>query len=163
MDLVTPSFGLIFWHSLIFLMLLFFLSKFAWKPIINFIDQREKKIQISIEKSDQLIKEFQKIENKKKIILKETFEKRDIILKEAVKIKDKIRVRAKKEGLLEREKMLKETEKIIHMKKKDVFKQLKSQIGEISVMIAEKIIIEKLNNKQNKQEEIIKKLVEKLY
>ncbi|WP_185850444.1 F0F1 ATP synthase subunit B [Blattabacterium cuenoti] len=162
MDLVTPSFGLIFWHSLIFLMLLFFLSKFAWKPIINFIDQREKEIQTSIEKSDQLIKEFQKIENKKKIILKEAFEKRDIILKEAVKIKDQIKVKAKKEGLLEREKMLKETEKIIHMKKKDAFKKLKSQIGGISIKIAEKILTEKLNNKQNKQEELIKKLVEKL-
>ncbi|WP_185864525.1 F0F1 ATP synthase subunit B [Blattabacterium cuenoti] len=161
MDLVTPSFGLIFWHSLIFLILLFFLSKFAWKPIMNFIDQREEVIRKSIEKSSQLRKEFKNIEDKKNIILKKALKKRDVILKEAIQIKNKIKIEAKQESILEREIMLKETEKIIQMKKKDAFKEIKNQIGEISTTIAEIIIKKKLDEKNDKQ--IIKNLIEEKF
>ncbi|WP_185869676.1 F0F1 ATP synthase subunit B [Blattabacterium cuenoti] len=162
MDLVTPSVGLIFWHTIIFVTLMLFLSKFAWKPIINFIDQREKKIQISIEKADIIKKELIDVENKKKKILKEIHMKRDIILKEALQIKEKIKIKAKKEGLIEKKKIIEETIKSIKIEKEAVLNELKNKIGGISVKIAEKILIKELNQ-TNKQDEFIKELVDKFY
>ncbi|WP_185867207.1 F0F1 ATP synthase subunit B [Blattabacterium cuenoti] len=161
MDLITPSIGLIVWQSIIFIFLIFFLSKFAWKPIMNFIDQREEEIKISIEKADQVKKELKYIEDKKNQILKETRVKRDMILKEAIQIKEKIKSKAREEGMIEKIKIIEETRKNLQKEKEIAISKLKNKIGNISIQIAEKILKKELyqNDKQNK---FIKELVEKL-
>ncbi|WP_185858589.1 F0F1 ATP synthase subunit B [Blattabacterium cuenoti] len=161
MDLVTPSIGLIVWHSIIFIMLILFLSKFAWNPIINFIDQREEKIRKSIQKANQIQKELQEVKKKKDKILKETQIKRDIILEEAIQMREKIRLKAKKEGILEKKKIIEETKKDIHIKRKVAIQKLKNEIGDISIQIAEKILKKKLDH-IHQQDKFIKKLVDKL-
>ncbi|AWU43932.1 ATP synthase F0 subunit B [Blattabacterium sp. (Cryptocercus kyebangensis)] len=164
MDLITPSIGLIVWQTIIFVILILFLSKYAWKPIIKFIDQREEKIRISIEKANQIQKELDFVEKKKNKILKETRIKRDIILKEALKIKENIKSKAIEEGFLEKKKILKETKKIIQIEKKAAIQDLKNQIGNISIKIAEKILKKELdqNQKTEKQEKFIKEWLNKL-
>ncbi len=161
MDLVTPSIGLIVWHTIIFIILMFFLSKFAWKPIINFIDQREEKIKISIEKADQVKKELKHVEDKKNKILKETYVKKDMILKEAIQIREKIKSKAKEEGMIEKKKIIEETKKNIQIEKKVAIRKLKNKIGDISIQIAEKILKKELDQ-YDKQDQFIKELVDKL-
>ncbi|QIK16382.1 F0F1 ATP synthase subunit B [Blattabacterium sp. DPU] len=162
MDLVTPSIGLIVWHTIIFIMLMFFLSKFAWKPIMDFIDKREEKIKISITKANQVRKELKHIEDQKNKILKETRVKRDMILKEAIQIKEKIKSKAKEEGMIEKRKIIEETNKNIQIEKKVAIFKLKNKIGNISIQIAEKILKKELD-KTDKQNKFIKELVDKLY
>ncbi|WP_185861335.1 F0F1 ATP synthase subunit B [Blattabacterium cuenoti] len=162
MDLITPSIGLIVWHTIIFIILMFFLSKFAWKPIMNFIDQREKKIKMSIEKADEIKEELKNVENKKNKILKETRIKRDMILKEAIQIKEKIQLRAQEEGIIEKKKIIEETNKNIKIEKEIAIREFKNKIGDISIQIAEKILKKELDQK-NKQDQFIKELVDKLY
>ncbi|WP_185852839.1 F0F1 ATP synthase subunit B [Blattabacterium cuenoti] len=164
MDLVTPSIGLIVWQTIIFLILISFLSKYAWKPIMKFIDQREEKIRISIEKADLVQKELKMVENKKNQILKETRIRRDRILEEAIQIKEKIKHKAIEEGVLEKKKLIEETKKIMQVERKMAIQELKDQIGDISIIIAEKILKKELgqNQKTNKQEKFIKELVNKL-
>lgn len=162
MDLVTPSIGLIVWQTIIFIMLMFFLSKFAWKPIMNFIDQREEKIKMSVEKADQVKKELKHIEDQKNKILKETRVKRNMILKEAIQIREKIKSKAKEEGIIEKKKIIEETKKNIQIEKEVEIYKLKNKIGNISIQIAEKILKEKLDP-IDKQDKFIKELVDKLY
>ncbi len=141
---------------------MFFLSKFAWKPIMNFIDQREKKIKMSIEKADEIKEELKNVENKKNKILKETRIKRDMILKEAIQIKEKIQLRAQEEGIIEKKKIIEETNKNIKIEKEIAIREFKNKIGDISIQIAEKILKKELDQK-NKQDQFIKELVDKLY
>jgi len=162
MDLVTPSVGLIVWHTIIFVILMLFLSKFAWKPIMNFIDQRENKIKMAIEKAHQVKEELKHIEDQKNKILKETRVKRNMILKEAIQIREKIKFKAKEEGIIEKKKIIEETKKNIQIEKKIAIHELKNKIGNISVQIAEKILRKKLDQ-TDKQDQFIKELVEKLY
>ncbi|AGD98435.1 F-type H -transporting ATPase subunit b [Blattabacterium sp. (Blatta orientalis) str. Tarazona] len=163
MDLVTPSIGLIVWQTIIFLILISFLSKYAWKPIMKFIDQREEKIRISIEKADLVQKELKMVENKKNQILKETRIKRDRILEEAIQIREKIKHKAIEEGVW-RKKAYRRDKKIMQGERKMAIQELKDQIGDISIIIAEKILKKELdpNQKTNKQEKLIKELVNKL-
>ncbi|WP_185860781.1 F0F1 ATP synthase subunit B [Blattabacterium cuenoti] len=162
MDLVTPSIGLIVWQTIIFIILMLFLSKFAWKPIINFIDKREEKIKISIEKANQVKKELKHVEDQKNKILKETRVKRDMILKEAIQIREKITLKAKEEGMKEKIKIIEETKKNIQIEKKATIHKLKNQIGYISIKIAEKILKKELDQ-TDKQDQFVKELVDKLY
>ncbi|ACY40565.1 ATP synthase F0 subunit b [Blattabacterium sp. (Blattella germanica) str. Bge] len=162
MDLVTPSVGLIVWHTIIFVILMLFLSKFAWKPILHFIDQREENIRMSVEKADQVKNELKNVENQKNKILKETRMKRDMILKEAIQIREKIKLKAKEESLIEKKKILEETKKSIQIERKAAIHKLKNQIGDISIQIAEKILKKELDQ-TNKQDKFIKELVDKLY
>ncbi|WP_185856156.1 F0F1 ATP synthase subunit B [Blattabacterium cuenoti] len=164
MDLLTPSIGLIVWQTIIFVILMLFLSKYAWTPIIQFIDKREERIRISIEKADQAKKEFKNIEEKKNKILKELRIEKDLILKEAFKIKEDILQNAKKEGFLEKKKMLQEAKSLFQKERKSAIYELKNQIGDISIKIAEKILKEEFDKKEliNKQEKFIQELVQNL-
>ncbi|WP_185873907.1 F0F1 ATP synthase subunit B [Blattabacterium cuenoti] len=162
MDLVTPSIGLVIWQSIIFLLLIFFLSQYAWKPIMQFIDKREEKIRNSIKKADLAKNQLNIVENKINQILKETRIKRDSILKDAIKMREKIKNKAVQEGILEKKKILQESKKNIQLEKKTAIQEFKNQIGDISIKIAEKILKKEFDTKINNQEEWLKKLVNKL-
>ncbi|WP_185851637.1 F0F1 ATP synthase subunit B [Blattabacterium cuenoti] len=165
MDLLTPSIGLIVWQTIIFLILILFLSKYAWKPIIKFIDQREEKIRISIEKADQAQKELKNIKNKKKKILKEIRIERDLILKEALKIKEEMKQKAREEGFFEKKKIIKETKKMLQIEREIAIQELKNQIGDISIKVAEKILKKEFDKNQKvnlTQERFIKEFISDL-
>ncbi|WP_185869106.1 F0F1 ATP synthase subunit B [Blattabacterium cuenoti] len=162
MDLITPSIGLIVWHSIIFLILILFLSKFAWNPIVNFIDEREKETEMYVNKAHNAKKELKDLENKKNEVLKEARLKRDIILKEAIQIQEKIKLKAKEEGIMIKKKMMEETKKNIQIEKEASVHRLKNEVVDISIQIAEKILKKKLDQ-TNRQDKFIKELVEKLY
>ncbi|WP_185868554.1 F0F1 ATP synthase subunit B [Blattabacterium cuenoti] len=161
MDLVSPSIGLIFWHTIIFLTLIFVLSKFAWKPIINVIEHREKIIRISLENSEKLQKEIKNMENKRNHILKEAYIKRDCILRKTLQITNEMKRNAEKEGILKKMEIINNAKQTMKNEKKIYMHKLQYQIGNISIMIAEKILEKKLNN-ENDQKKLIKNLMEKI-
>ncbi|WP_185851053.1 F0F1 ATP synthase subunit B [Blattabacterium cuenoti] len=164
MDLVTPSIGLIVWQTVIFVLLILFLSKIAWRPIIKFIDQREDKIKVSIETADRIQKELEMVEYKKDTILKETRRRRDLLLKEAIEIQKKIKYESIEKGLNERKRMIEETKKNIKEEKRIAILKLKNQVGNISIKIAENILKQKFSSNQtrDKQEKYIKELINKI-
>ncbi|WP_185855567.1 F0F1 ATP synthase subunit B [Blattabacterium cuenoti] len=158
MDLVTPSVGLIFWHTIIFLMLMWVLNKFAWHQIINFINERENKISMSMKHAKKLNEELRYVESKKNKILKYASLKKDLMLKEAIQIKNKIQSEAKKEGLIEKNKIIGHAKKIIEKEKKEAIFKLKKEIANISINIAEKILKKKLE-KDDEQKKFMEKII----
>lgn len=161
MNLVTPSLGLIIWQLIIFILLFFLLTKFAWRPIIQFIDQREKKIKISLEMAEKIKEEAILMSNKKNKLLEDAYLERDIILKEAIKIKNNIIIEARENAHFERDKIIKETQKLIQKERKSAILNLKNQIAIISINIAEKILKKELNYK-NQHYQFLQKLVNEL-
>ena len=95
MDLVIPSIGLIFWTSLVFIILLFLLAKFAWKPILKSVKERETKIETALEASEKAREEMAALKSQNEDLRKEALVERDALLKEAREMKDKIVSEAK--------------------------------------------------------------------
>src|ERR1700754_4383250 len=90
MDLLTPSFGLIFWTLLAFLIVFLILKKYAWKPILKSLDDREKNISSSLETAERIKEEMAQMKNENEALLAKAREERAQLLKEAREARDKI-------------------------------------------------------------------------
>jgi F-type H+-transporting ATPase subunit b len=155
MDLITPAFGLIFWQTLIFLVVLFVLGKFAWKPILGALKTRENSIDEAL-KSAVLAKEEMaslKADNEK--LLAEAKLERDKMLQAASKIADDMKDQAKSDAKVVGEKMIEEARASIQSEKNDAIRQIKDQVAELSIQITEKLLKENLS-KDKRQQELIK-------
>ena len=153
------SFGLFFWHSLIFIGLIFLLKKFAWKPILDAVDERDSSIKKAISSAENARKEMETLKEDNSRILKEARIERDKLLKDAKKTKDELIDNAKEEAKLEAQKIIKQANSSIENEKKLAIKELKNQVSLISMQIAEKVIKKELD-KTNKQEEFLNKLID---
>ena len=98
MSLVTPSIGLIFWTTVVFTLLIILLKKFAWTPIINSVDERNKTIEEALSSANKAREEMEQLNADNNRILKEAREERDNILKEAKTISDKMVADAKEKA-----------------------------------------------------------------
>jgi len=157
MDLLTPGIGLIFWTVIIFSVLLFILRKFAWKPINNAVRNREDSIRSALKAADKARKEMEKLQADNEKIIKEAKEERNIIMKEAREVKDKIISEAKVTADQEARKLIEVARLNIQNEKSAAITEIKKQVAILSVEIAEKILREKLKNKEESQ-----KLVDRL-
>ncbi|MDF9798307.1 F-type H+-transporting ATPase subunit b [Catalinimonas alkaloidigena] len=161
MDLLTPDFGLIVWQILIFLVVLFVLSKFAWKPIINGLNERENSINeslLSAEKARNAMAEL-KADNEK--LLAEARKERDNILKDATAAANKLREEAKEQASKDGARIIADAKASIETQKNAALAEVKDQVAQLSVQIAEKILREKLSD-DKAQKEYISKLVNDL-
>ncbi|XVC35217.1 MAG: F0F1 ATP synthase subunit B [Candidatus Karelsulcia muelleri] len=151
MDLITPSLGLIFWQSIIFLLTFIILRKFAWNPINNFIEKREKNIIHSINEAEKAKEKIKNFKNKQKKIIIKAEKKKQKILNEAQKEKNKIEEEAKKQVFLESQLIIEKTNLIIENKKRIALEKLKNEILNLSIIISKKILTKefKLNNKNH--------------
>jgi F-type H+-transporting ATPase subunit b len=157
MDLLTPSVGLIIWQTIIFIILLVLLRRFAWKYLIEIIEKREKKIFSDLEKARQAREEFKFLMNKKDKILREACIERYFLLKEALSRKEKIELEAREKSQIESERMLEQAIDVIKNEKSVAINSLKKHIAEISISISEKLLKQEL---RNKQKEFIQKLID---
>jgi F-type H+-transporting ATPase subunit b len=148
MDLVTPDIGLIFWSTLIFLILLILLKKFAWTPILGAVNTREESIQNALLSAEEAKKEMQNLQADNERILKEARAEREAMLKEAREIKDKMIADSKEQAKVEGDKMIKQAQSAIESEKKAAVADIKNQVAELSVEIAEKVLKEQLSNKK---------------
>lgn len=151
MDLVTPGFGLIFWTSVVFLILLVLLKRMAWTPILNNVDARNKSIEEALEAAKNARDEMSNLKAGNDRILKEARTERDEMLKEAREIKASIISEAKNAAKDEADKMIASAKVVIENEKAGAISELKNTVGSLSVDIAEKVLRAKLKDadKQN--------------
>ena len=159
MELIKPSFGLIFWMLLGFGILFFILAKFAWPVITKGIANRNKKIQDQLDEAARVHAELENLNIKHEEMLATAKAERDEILAEARKISDNIQETAKLKADAEAQAIIEEAKKAIHFEKMKAMTDVKNEIANLSIEIAEKIITEDLSDKQ-KQERLIEKWVE---
>jgi len=154
MELVTPEIGLIFWTTIVFLLLLIVLKKYAWKPILAAVDERNKSIEDALKAADKAKKEMLALHTDNERILIQAKKERDALLKEGREIKDNIIAEAKDKAKLEADKILITAKEQINNEKMKAITELKNQVAEMSIDIAEKILKSELSDK-NKQKELI--------
>lgn len=151
MDLVTPGFGLIFWTSVVFIILLVLLKRMAWTPILNNVDARNKSIEEALEAAKNARDEMSNLKADNDRILKEARAERDEMLKEARELKANIVSEAKNAAKGEADKMIASAKVVIENEKAGAISELKNTVGSLSVDIAEKVLRAELKDvdKQN--------------
>ena len=155
------SFGLFFWQLLIFVGLILILKKFAWKPILDTLNERENSIRESLESAQKAKDEFSKIKADNEKILSNAKKERDFIISDAKKTGREIIEDSKNVAKIESEKIIENARESIIQEKDLVLKDLKSQVVDISVEIASKILQKELNEKQ-KQDDYTQKLIDQI-
>ena len=155
------SFGLFFWQLLIFVGLILILKKFAWKPILDTLNERENTIKESLESAQKAKDEFSKIRADNEKILRKAQKERDFIISDAKKTGREIIEDSKNVAKIESEKIIENARESIIQEKDLILKDLKSQVVDISVEIASKILQKELNEKQ-KQDDYIQKLIDQI-
>ncbi|MEJ6735996.1 MAG: F0F1 ATP synthase subunit B [Flavobacteriales bacterium] len=158
MDLVTPDVGLLFWTFISFAILFFVLKKFAWKPIVGTVNDREQSIKDALASAENAKKEMQNLTADNERILKEARAEREMMIKEARDLKTKMISDAKEETKATTDKMIIQAQEAIENEKKSAMADLKNQVASLSVEIAEKIIKGELSNK-DKQLKIVEDML----
>ena len=158
MELLTPGLGLIFWTVLIFLLLVFLLGKFAWKPIMSMLNERERFIEDSLNKAEIARQEMALLTNENEQLLKKTRAERDNILKEAKELKDQIVSDAKELAKQEGAKMITKAKQEIDNQKLAAMAEMKNQVSTLSLEIAEKVLRRQFEDK-GKQEALVSDLL----
>ena len=161
MDLLLPHLGLIVWTLLAFLVVLFILSKFAWKPILKGLNDRETNIAESIASAERIKLEMAQMKNENEAILAAAREERSMMIKEAKITKDKMIADAKEEAKKQAAIILTEANAAIQHQKMAAITDIKNQVGKLVVEVSEKVLRRELANK-NEQELYINQLAQEL-
>jgi F-type H+-transporting ATPase subunit b len=160
MDLFNDfSLGLFVWQTVLFLALLFLLRKYAWKPILTAVEEREEGIKSALDAADNAKKEMEALNADNEKILREAKAERDSILKEARELKDGIIAEAKTQATEEADKVMASAREQINNEKMAAITELKNQVASLSVDIAEKILRSELKD-DNKQKEMVNSALE---
>ena len=155
------SFGLFFWQITLFLLLLILLKKFAWKPILSALDERENGIKDALTSAENAKKEMQNIQADNERILKEARAERDEMMKDAREIKESMLTEAKDEAKAEASKIIEAAQATIQSEKQKAITELKTQVAELSVGIAEKVVRKELAN-DKEQSALIEQLLKEV-
>ena len=160
MELVTPAIGLIFWTTVVFTLLVLLLKKFAWKPILSAVDERNKSIKDSLAQAEKARSEMSELTaNNEKIIVQAKVD-RDIILKEARDMKNEIISEAKDKANKEAEKLVSTAKVQILNEKMKAITELKNHVADLSIEMAEKILSSELSDVAKQKELVLKALNE---
>jgi F-type H+-transporting ATPase subunit b len=161
MELVKPEFGLIFWMCISFGLILFILKKFAWKPILKMLSDREDSIQEALDSAERAKEEMKALKAGNEKILAEARHERDQMLKDAREIREKMIADAKGIAAGEGERMLKAARENIQNEKMAAITELKNQVGVLSLEIAEKILKSELASDE-KQKALVNNLLKEV-
>ena len=143
-SLINPAIGTLFWTVLTFTLFFLILKKYAWKPILNAVKQRDEMIKGSLISAEKARKEMLKLQSDNEAILRKAREEREGILKEARDIRDKLIAEAKGKASEEAEKLVEKARAGIEREKTIALSSIREQIANLSVEIASKLIEEKL-------------------
>ncbi|HOP58739.1 MAG TPA: F0F1 ATP synthase subunit B [Bacteroidales bacterium] len=158
-SLTTPAIGTIFWAVLIFSLFFFVLAKFAWKPILSMIKQREESIKGSLAAAEKARKDMVRLQSDNEAIIKKAREEREIILKEARDVREKLIAEAKNKAVIEAEKIVEAAKAGIEREKANALSDIRRQVTNLSFDVASKILGEKLKA-TGEQEKLIEKYLE---
>jgi F-type H+-transporting ATPase subunit b len=161
MDLLTPSFGLLFWTLLAFLVVFFMLRKFAWGPILKSLGEREQTIADSLATAERVRAEMAQMKSENEALLVQAREERAQMLKEAKETKDKIINDAREQAKLEANKIFADANQALENQKMAALTDVKNQIGNMVIEVSEKVIRRELSGK-SEQESYIRTLANDL-
>lgn len=139
--------GLFIMQTVIFLVLIFLMVRFAWKPIMNSLNDREEGIQNALDSAEKAKLEMQNLQADNQKLLKEARAEREAMLKDARDMKNKMIEDAKGEAQAEATKLITQAHASIEAEKKAAIAELKSQVADLSIEIAEKVVREELSNR----------------
>jgi F-type H+-transporting ATPase subunit b len=159
--LVTPSIGLVFWSTVTFLIVLFVLTKYAWKPMMKAIKTREEGIENAIAQAEKVNAEMAQLKSENEALLVKAREERAALLKDAKETRDKMVAEAKDEAKAQAAKIITDAQLAIQNQKNAALIDIKNQVGNLVVEVSEKILRKELSNKPE-QENFIKELASQI-
>ena len=157
MDLLLPGFGLIFWTLISFIIVFLILKKFAWEHILKSLKERETGIADSLATAERVKAEMAQLQSENEALLAKAREERALLLKEARETRDKMVNEAKEQAKLEGNRMIAEAQQAIQQQKMATITDVKNQIGNLVIEVAEKVLRRELNNPKE-QENYFKEL-----
>lgn len=161
MELVKVDIGLLFWMTVTFGLLLFILGKYAWKPIMKMLHEREDSIEKALHAAEEAKKEMLKLKAGNEQLLLEAKEERDALLRDARKVKDSIIEDARVKANEEANRIIENARESIQFEKMAAINDLKNQIAAISIEIAEKLIQQELSDSE-KQHQLTERLMKEV-
>ena len=161
MELLTPGLGLIFWQLVGFLVLLFILGKFAWKPILGALNERETSIEKALTAAEKAKAEMAQLKSENEQLLADARKEREAMLRDATTAANKLREEAREQASEESARIVADAQASIEVQKQAALAEIKHQVGDLSLVIAEKILREKLADSE-KQKEYVARLVNDL-
>ena len=161
MELITPGLGQIFWMTLAFLALLYLLRKFAWKPILNALKDRETSIHDALHAADKAKEEMKQLQFSNEELLRQAKDERDAILSDARKVRDSIIEESKEKAKEETARIITSAKESIENEKMAAMTDLKNQLAEMSLEIATKILEHELADAKQ-QEAFVKQQLAKI-
>ncbi len=161
MELITPDFGLLFWMTVAFGIVFFVLAKFAFPVINGMLKKREEEINNALELAQKTHKEMEQLQANNEALLQQAREERDIILSEARQIHDKFIENAKIKANEEKDRIIESAKESIEHERMAAATDIKNQIANISIKVAEKILIKNLDS-DDEQLEYINRLLKEM-
>ncbi len=158
MELVSPGIGLIFWMTLAFGLLLFILGKFVWPPVMRALNDREQAIEQALHEADKARKEMEGLRFSNEQLLREAKDERDALLRDARKVRETIIEGARVKANEEANRIIENATERIHFEKMAAITELKNQIANLSIEIAEKVLGQELSNPE-KDKAIVQKSI----
>lgn len=158
MGLVIPDTGLLIWMLITFSIVLWILGKYAWKPIMKSLKNREETIRGSLDAAKKAKEEIEELKEENKKVMAEARAERDNLLKEAREVREKLIKEAELDAKAKANKMLEDARLQISSEKEKALTELKSSVAELTIDISEKILRKELSDKQ-KQTEYINSIV----
>ncbi len=161
MELLLPKLGLMVWVLLAFLIVFIILAKFAWKPIMNGLNEREGNIADAIASAEKVKLEMAQLKNDNEKLLQEAREERAMMIKEAKETKDKMIADAREEARVQASKIMTDANAAIQHQKMAALTEIKNTVGNLVVEVSEKVLRKELSNK-SEQENYISTLAQEL-
>ena len=161
MELLLPKLGLIVWTLITFGIVFFILKKFAWKPILKSLDDREKNISDSILSAEKVKAEMAALKSENETLLAKAREERAAMIREAKETRDRMIADAKESAKEQTSKIIADAQSTIEQQKMAAITDLKNQVGKLVIEVSEKILRKELSNKEQ-QEQYIKQLADQV-
>lgn len=161
MELITPGLGLIFWMTLAFLLLVYILGKFAWKPILQMLKERETSIHEALQAANKAKEEMKELRFSNEALLQEAKNERDSLLNEARKVREKMIEDARVKASEEASRIVEAARASIHNEKMAAMTELKNQIAESALAVASLVLKRELSEPA-KQEEYVRQLLKEI-
>mgnify|MGYP003591366872 CR=1 FL=1 len=152
MSLITPAFGLFFWMTVVFLVVLFILWKFGFPVIVKMVNDRKAYIDESLQKAHEANEKLANIQKEGESILQEAREKQSQILKEAAATRENIVAQAQEKAREEGARLLSDAKAEIEQQKAAAIADIRKQVATLSVEIAEKVLRKQLSGDQQQME-----------
>ena len=154
MSLLTPNPGLIFWMLVVFLLVVFILAKFAWKPIINGLKERENEIQGALDLAERTKAEMIQLKSDNEKLIVEANAIRDRILRDAKDAADRTILESKDKAAVEAQKIIDSARETIRTEQQLAVAKIRKEVATLSLEIAEKVLHRELKDKES-QEKLI--------